>query len=294
MEQGGGRDDPSGEMEKGYGATSCWQQMGRKPRNFLKNADKNFQYSGNGRRSPYRGDERFAQISDSYASRKGKGTYAALEQAKSFTKKQEWFLKLDVRKFFESLHHDVMKRQLARLFKEENLLLIFAQIIDSYEAHTDRGVPIGNLTSQYFANHYLAELDHFIKEKLGIKAYVRYMDDMVLWHKDKAVLKAALKSIQSFLESRLCCTLKPPVLNRCKHGLPFLGYHIFPHYLHLLQKSKLRFIRKLTCIEENYQSGAWSEEICARHALPLIAFTKHADAKAFRKNVLLRLQGQPS
>ncbi|MBX2929302.1 MAG: hypothetical protein KF852_15820 [Saprospiraceae bacterium] len=235
-----------------------------------------------------------AQIFGSYASRKGKGTYAALERAKSFTKKHEWFLKLDVRKFFESLHHDVMKRQLARLFKEENLLLIFAQIIDSYEAHTDRGVPIGNLTSQYFANHYLAELDHFIKEKLGIKAYVRYMDDMVLWHKDKAVLKAALKSIQAFLESRLCCTLKPPVLNRCKHGLPFLGYHIFPHYLHLLQKSKVRFIRKLTCIEENYQSGAWSEEICARHALPLIAFTKHADAKAFRKNVLLRLQGQPS
>jgi len=235
-----------------------------------------------------------AQIFDSYASRKGKGTYAALERAKDHTFRYAWFLKLDVRKFFESLHHGVMKRQLARLFKEEGLLQIFYTIIDSYEAHPDRGVPIGNLTSQYFANHYLSELDHFIKEKLHIQAYVRYMDDMVLWHDDKEALKSALKSIQNFLESRLHCTLKPTMLKCSKHGLPFLGYHIFPHHVHLLQKSKLRFICKLTCIEGNCQSGAWSEEICARHALPLIAFTNHADAKLFRKNVLLRLKGQSS
>lgn len=235
-----------------------------------------------------------ALIFDSYASRKGKGTYAALERAKTFTQKYAWFLKLDVRKFFESVHHNVMKRQLARLFKEERLLEIFFTIIDSYEAHPDRGVPIGNLTSQYFANHYLSELDHFIKEKLRIKAYVRYMDDMVLWHDDKEVLKTALKGIQAYLESRLHCELKPPVLNRCKTGLPFLGYHVFPHHLHLLQKSKARFIRKLIYIEEQYQSGIWSEEVCARHVLPLIAFTAHADAKQFRKNVLLSMEGQPS
>lgn len=234
------------------------------------------------------------QIFDSYASRKGKGTYAALERAKLFSKKHEWYLKLDVRKFFESLHHNVMKRQLARLFKEERLLLIFGQIIDSYEAHFDRGVPIGNLTSQYFANHYLAELDHFIKETLSIKSYVRYMDDMVLWHDDKSVLKASLKSIRAFLESRLHCTLKPAALNRCKHGLPFLGYQIFPRYVHLLQKSKMRYIHKLAQIEKNYYGGLWSEGQCARHALPLVAFTAHADTRTFRKNVLLHLQGQPS
>lgn len=235
-----------------------------------------------------------ALIHDSYASRNGKGTYAALDRAKLFTRKYAWFLKLDVRKFFESIHHDVMKRQLARLFKEERLLQIFYTIIDSYEAHPDRGVPIGNLTSQYFANHYLSELDHIIKEKLRIKAYIRYMDDMVLWHNDKEELKSVLKSVQSFLESRLCCMLKPSVLKCSKQGVPFLGYRIFPYHVRLLQKSKQRFIRKLTCIEANYQSGAWTEEICARHALPLIAFTNHADGKAFRKNVLLRFKGQSS
>jgi retron-type reverse transcriptase len=235
-----------------------------------------------------------AQIFDSYASRKGKGNYAALQRAKDFSHSHAWFLKLDVRKFFESVHHDVIKWQLGRLFKEQRLLEIFDAILDSYEAHPNRGVPIGNLTSQYFANHYLCELDHFIKEKLHIKAYVRYMDDMVLWHQDKAVLKAALRDIKDYLQGRLRCELKPPLLNRCERGLPFLGYRVFPHHLRLLQKSKVRFIRKMKRIEEHYRSGAWSEEACARHAWPLVAFTEHADAKVFRKNVLLHLQGQSS
>lgn len=113
------------------------------------------------------------QIFDSYASRKGKGTHAALERAKTFTRHSGWFLKLDVKKFFESVHHQVLKKQLERLFKDKQVLDIFCQIINSYEAHSERGLPIGNLTSQYFANHYLSGLDHFIKENLRIKKYVR-------------------------------------------------------------------------------------------------------------------------
>lgn len=235
-----------------------------------------------------------AQIYDSYASRKGKGTYAALERAKEFSRRYAWFLKLDVRKFFESVHHNVIRRQLSRLFKEQRLLEIFDAILDSYESSPMRGLPIGNLTSQYFANHYLAELDHYIKEKLGIKAYVRYMDDMVLWHQDKEVLKVAHREIESYLGDHLRCVLKPSLLNRSQLGLPFLGYRVFPHHVRLLHHSKFRFIRKMRRVEARYQSGVWDEEVCARHAWPLVAFTEHADARTFRKNVLLRLQGQPS
>lgn len=226
------------------------------------------------------------QIFDSYASRKGKGTFAALERARDFTRAYAWFLKLDVRKFFESLHHNVMKRQLARLFKEEQILHVFYKVIDSYEAKPDRGVPIGNLTSQYFANHYLSGLDHFIKEKLGIKAYVRYMDDMVLWHNDKAVLKMAFGAIQDYLEHSLLCTLKPVLLNRCRQGLPFLGFRAFPFHTRLLQKSKVRFCRKIKRVIAHYNGGYWSEAACSRYALPLVAFTRHADAAVFRKRVL--------
>lgn len=119
------------------------------------------------------------QIADSYASRVGKGTYAALERAKAFNRRYSWFLKLDVRKYFDSLDHSMIRIQLRRLFKDRLLLHIFDQITDSYCVEEGRGVPIGNLTSQYFANHYLSPADHFAKEKLKIKAYARYMDDMV-------------------------------------------------------------------------------------------------------------------
>ncbi|MCB9283822.1 MAG: reverse transcriptase [Lewinellaceae bacterium] len=227
-----------------------------------------------------------ALISDSYASRKGKGTYAAIDRAKVFTREFEWYLKLDVRKFFESIHHEVLKDQLAKLFKEKRLLEIFGKIIDSYETLPNRGVPIGNLTSQYFANHYLSGLDHFIKEQLGIRAYVRYMDDLVLWHEDKSVLKSAKERIEAFVVSNLLCELKPEALNRTRLGVPFLGYRIFPHHVWLLHQSKVRFARKMRYIQEQYDTGAWSEEKCALHARPLIAFTEHADAKAFRRKVL--------
>lgn len=235
-----------------------------------------------------------AQVCDSYASRKGKGTYAALDRAGQYTRRYDWFLKLDIRKFFASIQHGVLKGQLFRLFKEEELLCILYQIIDSYEASPDRGLPIGNLTSQYFANHYLSGLDHYIKEKLGIKAYVRYMDDMVLWSREKQALKEARAAIIDFVEGKLRCSLKPSLLNRSQRGLPFLGYRVHPHHVRLLQKSKVRFIRKMERIYRYKAEGYWNEETCQARALPLIAFTSHADAGSFRKNVLLRIEGQVS
>lgn len=227
-------------------------------------------------------------IHDCYASRKGKGTYAALERAKDYTRKYSWYLKLDVRKFFASIHHDVLKGQLVGMFKEERLLRIFFQIIDSFEASPGRGVPIGNLTSQYFANHYLSGLDHYIKERLGIEAYVRYMDDMVLWHDDKMVLKAVDKVVTAYLENCLQLELKPIQLNSAEQGLPFLGYRLFAHYGRLLQKSKQRFIRKLNQTIESWHEYRLDDAGAAARILPLVAFTGHVQALHFRKGVLSR------
>jgi retron-type reverse transcriptase len=234
------------------------------------------------------------QIHDSYASRPGKGVHAALERAKGFTKQYGWYLKLDVRKFFDSVQHKVLKKQLARLFKDATLLRILFDIIDSYEAgralggnfelppNSGRGLPIGNLTSQYFANHYLCELDHRIKEQLRIGAYVRYMDDLVLWHDSKAVLKAAFKAIQDYVRHKLLCELKPETLNKTGFGLPFLGYRLYPHQTKLTPLSKRRFVRKMGDLQQKHQSGEWDEATCQRHALPLVAFTRHADARGLR------------
>lgn len=227
------------------------------------------------------------QIFDSYASRKGKGTYAALDRAKDYSKQYKWFLKLDVRKFFGSIKHEILKSQLSAVFKDQKLIHFFEQIIDSYPA---KGLPIGNLTSQYFANHYLSQLDHFIKEELKCQAYVRYMDDMVLWHDDKQQLKEWKRAIDNYVNKRLELVLKPEQLNRTLCGLPFLGYILFPTHVFLSQTSKKRFARKIAGLGQQFEDGLLAESDYQRRLLPLLAFTNYADAKSFRKNVLLGLR----
>ena len=99
------------------------------------------------------------------------------------------------------------------------------------------------------------------------------------------VLQTKCELVQEGSGSAWCCAVKEPQLQRSKHGLPFLGYQVFPYHCRLSQRSKRRFIRKARLIEEKYQSGEWSPAYCQRRMLPLLAFTLHADTKEFRKNV---------
>jgi RNA-directed DNA polymerase len=230
----------------------------------------------------------------SYASRRGKGTNAALTAAQANGRTFHWFLKLDIKKFFETIHHETLKVQLARLFKEEKLLAIFDTIINSYAATPGRGLPIGNLTSQYFANHFLTGLDYFILQQLQPGAYMRYMDDLVLWGNDKEMLKNSRVQIAEYAANRLQCALKPALLNSCNRGLPFLGFKVYGKGLWLTQRSKQRFIRKITAFDAGYQSGEWSEAVCARRVLPLLAFIAQAQTKGFRKTVFLNMEGSSS
>jgi RNA-directed DNA polymerase len=225
------------------------------------------------------------QIFDSYASRIGKGSYKAIDRAQTHARQALWYLKLDIKKFFDSVHHSVLKNQIDRLFKEPELKNVFYTIIDSYtSSNEDRGLPIGNLTSQYFANHYLSVLDHYIKEKLRVKRYVRYMDDMVLWSNDKEYLITAFQSIKQFVETKLKCTLKPELLGKSNLGLPFLGYRIFPYKTQLLQASKRRYFKKMCITCQNYQTGKWTETNCAIRVRALTAFVQHAQVKTMKQN----------
>ncbi|MBP7498188.1 MAG: hypothetical protein KA792_11045 [Bacteroidales bacterium] len=226
------------------------------------------------------------QIYDSYASRIGKGTYSAIDRAKTFQKKFKLYLKLDVRKYFDSIDHNVLKQMLNSRFKDKKLLEIFNQIIDSYESETGKGLPIGNLTSQYFANHYLGLADHYIKEKLQVAVYVRYMDDMVIWSDTKDDLLRTGRAFKNFVEQRLLLILKPFCLNYCEKGLPFLGYSIFPEKILLNPNSKKRYKNKLKEYIAKLEKELWTETEYQQHILPLIAFTKHSDAKAFRSKCM--------
>ena len=229
------------------------------------------------------------QTVDSFASRSGKGTYAALDRTREHNRLYRWFLKLDVRKYFESIDHTIMKQQLRRLFKDELLLSIFGKIIDGYATGEHKSVPIGNLTSQYFANHYLSVADHYVKEVLRVPAYVRYMDDMVLWHHKKEDLLEIGYRFQEFIAKELQLVLKPFCLNEASKGLPFLGYLLFSDRVRLASRSKKRFIKKSGLFATNLETERWSQKEYANHFLPLVAFTEHANAREFRKKISRKL-----
>ena len=196
---------------------------------------------------------------------------------------------MDFRKYFDSLDHGIMQKQLHRLYKDKRLLDIFESILDSYHVKENQGVPIGNLISQYFANHYLTSVDHYAKEKLKIRAYIRYMDDLILWHNHKDSLIKTGLLLKQYSEKKLHLTLKPFCLNQNSHGLPFLGYLLYSTNTRLAHRSRIRFIKKLRIYENNLRSGMWTQEEYQGHVLPLIAFTEHANAKEFRKNVMVQI-----
>ncbi|NCA82003.1 MAG: hypothetical protein EOM72_04585 [Opitutae bacterium] len=230
--------------------------------------------------------ERFA-IHDSYACRKGKGLHEAVLRAQSFARRHPWYLKLDIRKYFDSIGHATVLDLLARRFKDADLLALLGRILSSYEMAPGKGLPIGNLISQHLANFYLGHLDHFVKETLRVAGYVRYMDDFVLWASDKHSLKGHLSAITAFLESRLQLRLKDDVqLNRSARGLPFLGYRIFAHRLDLGPRARRRFGRRLAGFEQEFETGRWSESDLARHAEALLSYVRFADSAGFRRQVV--------
>jgi RNA-directed DNA polymerase len=148
-------------------------------------------------------------ISDTYACRRGMGQWAAVRRAERYAAASRFFLKLDVCKYFDSIVHDRLLAGLERHFKDPLLLHWFRRIVLSHETSPGRGLPIGSLTSQHFANFYLGALDRFVKEGLGRRRYVRYMDDSVVWGASGGELKPVLQALGTFLEVELGLQLKP-------------------------------------------------------------------------------------
>lgn len=225
------------------------------------------------------------QVANSYASRKGMGTYAAIDKAKLYQRRYKWFLKLDMRKYFDSIDHVTLKSLLRRRFKDRVLLEIFDAIIDGYATEPQKGLPIGNLSSQYFANHYLAVADHFLLEQLHVTSFVRYMDDIVIWSNDKEFLLDTVVKFRQFVESNLFLSLKPICLNCTERGLPFLGYIIYPNRMMLGKISKRRFIRKSKVFTNNLVKMIWGENEYLLHITPLLAYTQRANTYQWRNTI---------
>lgn len=233
-----------------------------------------------------------ATIFDTYACRKGKGHHAAIQRARGFCGRYGWFLKMDIRKYFDSIDHAILLNDLRAKFKDCALLRWFERLLQTYHLAPGKGLPIGNLTSQHFANFYLDALDRFIKENLRALAYVRYMDDFVLWSNDRGFLRSALGQIERFLSERLKLAFKPvPYLNRTGQGMNFLGYRLFPDRVELSRQSKRRFIRKLKLNESACREGRIDERRLQRNATALLAFVQSADSMAFRTSLWRKFWG---
>ncbi|MDR2553334.1 MAG: reverse transcriptase/maturase family protein [Treponema sp.] len=221
-------------------------------------------------------------IFHSYACRHGKGMHAAVRYAFARGKAHPWFLKLDIRAYFDSIDHGVLKRQLAQILKDRAVLDLLGGIIGSYHTSPGRGVPIGNVTSQFFANLYLSPLDHYILEELKPAGYVRYMDDFVLWASSISELRGMLNAVTAFVEHTLGLQIKPAVLGKTAAGLPFLGFMIKKKGIYLLRRSKKRIRTRMGEIQQGFARGVLSEERAAARVLSVYAAVRLARTRRFR------------
>lgn len=182
-------------------------------------------------------------IFDSYVCRKGKGTHKAVRRLAYFLGKPKnfYFLKADIKAYFASINKVILKDILSRYISDDGLLWLIKEIIDSNQ---EAGLPIGNLMSQLFANVYLHEFDHYIKNVRSEKYYLRYMDDFIILHSSKSHLWALLKDIESFLKAKLALELNAKTrIGRTSEGIEFVGYRVW-NKNKLIKKSSLRRMKK--------------------------------------------------
>jgi retron-type reverse transcriptase len=180
-------------------------------------------------------------IDNSFACREGKGQHAGSLKTREFIKKNKYCLKCDISKFYPSINHEILLKIIKRKIKCPDTLWLVEDIVNSFPGETN--APIGNLTSQWFGNLYMNELDTYVKQELKIKDYIRYCDDFCLFHNDKKVLNEAAVKIENFANNELKLKLSKCDLFPVSRGVDFLGYRHFNRYT-LLRKSTAKRVKK--------------------------------------------------
>ncbi len=201
-------------------------------------------------------------IHDSYSCRPNKGTHRALNRFRDFGRivsrnntRTCWVLKCDIKKFFASIDHSVLKTILGRSIRDRDIVGLLETIIDSF--HTDGkdavGLPLGNLTSQLLVNIYMNVFDQFVKHTLKVQYYIRYADDFVFLSHDKAVLEDILPNISMFLTEKLHLSLHPDkvFIRTLASGVDFLGWVHFPDHRVIRTVTKRRMYKRITDTEWN-------------------------------------------
>ena len=239
-------------------------------------------------------------ISDSYACQTGKGMHAGADRAQTFlraTLREHgiiYVLKADIARFFPSVCHDALKRMIARRVACKDTLWLIDSIIDSVAepgATLPRGIPIGNLTSQIFANIYLHELDEFVKHELRERRYVRYMDDFAIIGADKEHLHRVRVAVDDFLYAHLGLRLNRktqvfPVSATNGRALDFLGYRIWPTHRKIRKDSAGRIRRKMKRMARQYHEGKITLDQVRQVVMSWVGHAGHASTYTLRSRIL--------
>ena len=241
-------------------------------------------------------------ISDSYSCRKGKGTHRGVKRLEVFARKVYqtfgncFILKCDIKKFFPSLNHKILLDIIDKRIKDKDVLRLLKTVVDSFASEFSdgkdlKGAPIGNLTSQLFANIYMDKLDQFIKHKLRVKYYIRYTDDFIILHQNKDYLLRIKNEITNFIESRLKLSLHPEKVSIRKYhqGIDFLGYVTLPKALVLRTKVRHRIFKKLKQKVEQFKTGKIKEETLLRSVDSYLGVLSHANSYKLEQELRQKL-----
>ncbi len=249
-------------------------------------------------------------IYDSYACRRGKGTHRALDRCTAWVGQYRYVLQCDIAKFFPTIDHAILKSILSRTIADPQVFWLCEQIITSGAGVLDsereprwfpgddlfaplrpQGLPIGNLTSQFWGNVYMNEVDQFVKRELKCRAYVRYVDDFLLFHDDKATLHTWHAEVRAFAAERLRVHLHD---RKCqvyptRTGVPFLGFRHFGTHRRLKRDNVLRFRQRMRTMQQAYAAGEMSRDKIGECIQSWCAHAAHGNTYRLRSRILRQM-----
>jgi retron-type reverse transcriptase len=246
-------------------------------------------------------------IFDSYANREGFGTHRALKRFTQFARTHRYILQCDVRKYFPSIDHEILKALIRRKIKCPDTLWLIDTIIDGsneqepsleYFPGDDlltplerrKGLPIGNLTSQFFANIYLNGFDHYVKEQLKAQQYLRYVDDFALFSDDLGFLVDARLALEDYLTTlRLKIHPIKSQLFETRHGANFVGFRVLPDRIRVRNDNLVRARRRMKCLQRAYARDRISFERLTQSVRSWAAHLKHGDTGHLRADIFNQL-----
>jgi len=225
----------------------------------------------------------------SYACRQNKGVHKAAKAVQKNLQKYPYFVKIDIDGYFPSISHECLLSLLARCFKGTEILDQLSWIVKCYEVRQGYGLPIGSLTSQYFANYYLNALDCLLAEHLLVKANVRYMDDVIWWCETRTIAKQILQEVREWLRLERKLTVKSSVqILASKQGVSYCGFRISQGTVRLSRRRKRRYQERRLYWEKQYNNGTISTLELQQAYAAVHSVTEATDSLSWRRENLKR------